>query len=93
MSTTYYALRHPVVRVDRVTPNGELYDLIQLSHRPWVGSLRAEFLHLVADRDEKVAHRSGGSITVYATGPDDQQAISEWGDIVTLGQLRRGEAP
>ena len=48
---------------------------------------------LAIDHDTKIAHRSGGSITVYATGPDDQQVISEYGELVTLGQLRRGEAP
>lgn len=95
MSTTYYALRYPVVRVD-ITDNalmGKIYHLVRPDETQG-GVLRPDTLHLVADRDNKAAYRdNGGDIVVYATGPDDQQAISEYGELVTLGQLRRGEAP
>ena len=91
MSTTYYALRPPVVRVEQPNPRLLVYTLHDDDIK--IGELSPTTLHLVADRDTEVAHRSGGSITVYATGPDDQQAISDRGELVTLGQLRRGEAP
>lgn len=96
MSTTYYALRHPVAELVPWLARPTVCDMYRLGpadERVWIGCVDAPALHLVADRDVKVAHRSGGAIAVYATGPDDMQAISEYGEIVTLGQLRRGEAP
>lgn len=89
MSTTYYALRAPIARL---VPMGKVYDLKD-ARGAFVGVLGVDHLHIAADRDEKVAHRSGGSITVYATGPDTQQAVSQYGELVTLGELRRGVAP
>ena len=43
--------------------------------------------------DEQAAHRSGDVIRVSSTRPDDHPAISECGDLTTVGALRRGEAP
>lgn len=86
MSTTYYALRRPIARM---VPSGSIFDLKDAGGA-FVGVLHRDHLHIAADRDEKVAHRSGGTITVYATGPDAIQAVSEYGELVTLGDLRAG---
>ena len=58
-----------------------------------LGILTLDALGLIADRDSPVAHRSGGRIVVSGTGPDEQWAISEYGEPVTLGDLRRGRVP
>lgn len=92
MSTTYYALRHPVARVERLYAPGAPYAALNAYGRR-VATVDHYCLHLLANRDEKVAHRSGDRIAVYATGPDDAQAISDYGELVTLGELRRGVAP
>lgn len=89
MSTTYYALRHPVRSVTMKTNRYSLRD----ENGAWLGSLLPRALHLAADRDTRVAHRSGSNTIVYSAGPDAEQAISEYGELVTLGQLRRGDAP
>ena len=41
----------------------------------------------------EAAHRSNGVIRVSSTQPDAHPAISEYGDLTTVGALRRGEAP
>jgi len=92
LSTSYYALRVPVVRVEQPNPRLLVYTLHD-DYDIQVGELRSTTLHLAADRDVKVAHRSDGVIVVTHPGPDDMQAISDYGELVTLGQLRRGEAP
>jgi len=90
MSTTYYALRHPVAKVnDCLGYRFDLYNDVGTC----MGWLHADTLHLAADRDVKVAQRSGASVVVTHPGPDDQQAISEYGELVTLGALRRGDVP
>lgn len=89
MSTSYYSLRAPVMAVRFDRGLHVLIDGLGL----WLGQLSVEALHIAADRDTRVALRSGARIVVSATGPDDEQAISEYGELVTLGQLRRGEAP
>jgi hypothetical protein len=43
--------------------------------------------------EDEAALRSGGVTKVYATGPDSDHAVSEYGEIVTLGDLRRGVQP
>lgn len=94
MSTSYFALRHPVVRVQRTSDISSVYDLTTADPHWWIGALTMEALGILADRDVQVAHRgNAGDIVVTHPGPDDMQAISERGDLVTLGQLRRGEAP
>lgn len=93
MSTTYYALRHPVARVREVSDAmGTRYDAVTRSGD--VGAtFRPDCLHILADLDSRVAHRSGNVISVSGTGPDNAQAISDYGELVTLGDLRRGRAP
>lgn len=94
MSTSYYALRAPVAAVRPWPIIVTMYDIYADHARDRLGSLDHRALHLVADRDVKVAHRdNAGAIVVTHPGPDDMQAISERGELVTLGQLRRGEAP
>lgn len=44
-------------------------------------------------RNEQAAYRSNGVIRVTSTQPDSHPAISEYGDLTTVGALRRGEAP
>lgn len=89
MSTTYYALRRPIARL---IPMGTVVDLKDAAGA-FVGVLHRDHLHLAADRDETVAHRSGNTIRVTATGSDAEQAVSEYGELVTLGELRKGRAP
>lgn len=89
MSTSYYALRPPVVRVES---RGALAIAVD-TRGHLVASVRPDCLHILANRDEKVAHRSANRTVVLVPGADDVQAISEYGELVTLGQLRRGEAP
>ena len=43
--------------------------------------------------EHEAAHRSNGVIRVSSTQPDAHPAISEYGDLTTVGALRRGEAP
>ena len=97
MSTSYYALRAPVALVMSWSTRTTMHDLFRAvapGEHAWVGCVDSSTLHLVADRDVQVAHRgNAGDIVVTHPGPDDMQAISERGDLVTLGQLRRGEAP
>lgn len=92
MSTSYHALRAPIEYIERSSPRAVLYDMH--GDGKWLGSLHEACLTILADRDAKVAHRDNdGDIVVTHPGPDDMQAISEYGELVTLGQLRRGEAP
>lgn len=92
MSTSYYALKRPAVTL-RPWPSGNGV-WIRDRERRIIGSIRMGCLPWAADRDVKVAHRGNdGDIVVTHPGPDDMQAISEYGELVTLGQLRRGEAP
>lgn len=43
--------------------------------------------------EHEVAYRANGVIRVSSTQPDAHPAISEYGDLTTIGALRRGEAP
>jgi hypothetical protein len=88
VSTRYYLPRAQVARMD-VGLLVHLYD----AGNVLIGILTLDALPCIADRDAPVAHRSGGRITVSGTGPDEQWAISEYGEPVTLGDLRRGRAP
>lgn len=90
MSTSYYALRHPAAAVVAVSPRSFT---VRDGVGRWLATIDLDALGWIADRDIKVAHRSGGTIVVTHPGPDDMRAISEYGELVTLGQLRRGEAP
>lgn len=42
---------------------------------------------------DEAAYRANGVIRVSSTQPDAHPAISEYGDLTTIGALRRGEAP
>jgi hypothetical protein len=57
-----------------------------------VAMLHPDHLRMAAG-DDYAAQRSGGRVQVYATGLDSEWTVSEYGEPVTLGQLRRGEAP
>lgn len=90
MSTKYYKLR------DGVTLQyGELLGVpAVMVHVNGVraGVLLEEYVYLLSS-DDHAAVRSGGRTTVYATGPDSDYAVSEYHEIVTLGELRRNEQP
>lgn len=57
-----------------------------------VGAVLLDHARMLAG-DDHAAVRSGGKTTVYATGLDSDYAVSEYGELVTLGQLRRNEQP
>lgn len=60
---------------------GEPVDCLRLL-RAWAQAHRHE-----------AAYRSNGVIRVISPEPDAHPAISEYGDLTTIGALRRGEAP
>ena len=47
----------------------------------------------LADRDDQIAYRSNGIASMEHHLPDTMQVISEYGDLTTIGELRRGVAP
>ena len=99
MSTNYYKvwMGHELARFGHRFYKDDLWALYNVETGARVALVSREGLLLVADRDNKAAHRAHVNgiprITVYATGPDDEWAISEYGEPVTLGDLRRGVAP
>lgn len=50
MSTSYFALRHPVVRVQRTSDISSVYDLTTADPHWWIGALTMEALGILADR-------------------------------------------
>ena len=93
MSTSYYKVREGY-RIDCGAERPiERWYVIHARTGQVVASVDPDHLHILADRDEKAAHRGGGTITVYATGPDSEWVLSAYGEPVTLGDLRRGVAP
>lgn len=95
MSTTYYKLRDGLTleRVPSVSLNIEAPSVvIRSAAGDLIGVLHEDYARMVAG-DDHAGVRSGGRTTVYATGLDSEYAISEYGEIVTLGQLRRNEQP
>ena len=47
----------------------------------------------LANKDANIAHRSGGRVSAPHHLPDSLQLVSEYGDLTTLGEVRRGLAP
>lgn len=94
MSTNYYAVRSGY-RVEPLFNGNPACNWWNLNDVRGVfgGNIRREFLSAVADRDELVALRAGGSLTVTSSLPDATWVISEYGEPVTLGDLRKGVAP
>lgn len=86
MSTTYYQPR------GRIAPDGDVW-AVYADDGTRMATVLPEGLYLLIDRDAPVAHRSGGTISVTGTGLDGEWCISENGEPVTLGDLRRGVAP
>ena len=106
MSTRYYDL--PGIRrvAIRETPGPEVHcslypdanhpDVHALGPVTIIGqpvSVERLLLAWARHHDEQAAHRSGGVIRVSSTRPDDHPAISEYGDLTTVGALREGDAP
>lgn len=95
MSTTYYKIRDgfTLERVPPVVVNIEAPSvIIRAAAGQIIGAIHEDYARMVAG-DDHAAVRSGGRTTVYATGLDSDYAVSEYGEIVTLGQLRRNEQP
>lgn len=99
MSTNYYRVRegYQLARFGERDHREDWWGLYSIETGARVATVSRGGLPLVADRDNKAAHRVYADgiprITVYATGTDDEWAISEYGEPVTLGDLRRGVAP
>lgn len=93
MSTNYYRVREGYSIEPFAGALGPYWHVLHKATGKRVAGIDCEHIHIVADRDEKAARRCGGEIMVYATGPDDEWVISEYGEPVTLGDLRRGVAP
>jgi len=93
MSTNYYRVREGYSIEPYALGKGQFWHVRLNETGEVVASIRADHIGLVADYDEKAAHRSGGTVRVYATGPDSEWVLSEYGEPVTLGDLRRGVAP
>lgn len=92
MSTSYYKVREGY-RIAPTDPFDGRWEVASRNTGTIVAVILGDHLGILADRDEKAAHRGGGTITVYATGPDSEWVLSEYGEPVTLGDLRRGTAP
>jgi hypothetical protein len=93
VSTTWYKLREPVAylgHTDEVEVGGDKYGgwmMFDAESTP-LGILFGDDLRMVVGR-EQAAHRSGSAVTVYASGLDSTQVVSEYGDLTTLGELRK----
>lgn len=107
MSTRYYDLPgikrvsvHETTVSDRfhmhIEPDSGHPDVAELGPLTIVGEpvdcLRLFSAWAKANR-HTAAYRSNGVIRVTSTQPDAHPAISEYGDLTTVGALRRGEAP
>ena len=106
MSTRYYDLpgiRHVAIRETpgpdvhcSLYPDTEHPNVSGLGPVTIIGqpvSVERLLLAWARSHDEQAAHRSGDVIRVSSTRSDDHPAISECGDLTTVGALRKGEAP
>lgn len=93
MSTNYYKVQECYSIEPYALGQGQFWHVRLNRTGEVVASIRADHIGIMADRDEKAAFRSGGTITVHATGPDSEWVLSAYGEPVTLGDLRRGVAP
>ena len=98
MSTNYYGIRAPFTAIRIIAgPTSSVYPDIA---GELAGEIRCAYsaispvLLMFADRGTVLATR-GGSGMVYADAdlPDSLQLVSEYGDLTTLGEVRRGVAP
>lgn len=93
MSTTYYRVRGGIRIEPALDLSPDWWAIEDATTHERVGTVRGDYLSVLADRDDRAGHRSNGRIAVYATGPDSEWVVSEYGEAVTLGDLRRGVAP
>ena len=103
MSTEYYGLRAPFTAI-RIIDGPKR--IVQLDiDGTFAGELACApadcpivLLGLV-DRTRGIASRGASGIVYYSSGwarlalPDSLQLVSEYGDLTTLGEVRRGVAP
>jgi len=94
MSTDYYTLREGIHNLQRI-------DQGRVVQAPaWVATdvdgrvlaiVHEDCLGWLADRGIRIARRCNGVISVSGAGLDDEVVLSEYGEPVTLGELRRGD--
>lgn len=96
MSTSYYAPREGYRLEDNSASVGRsLWHLVSVTDG-WAATFDGQHLHLAFDRCRKVAEQFRGRILMRpdAAGlPDTEWVVSEYGEPVTVGDLRRGVAP
>lgn len=97
MSTDYYGPPEGY-RLERAADveGREWWALVQTDTGERVALVRGDRVGLLSDRYREVAHRSNGKISMQpgaAAMTDSEWAISEYGEPVLVGDLRRGVAP
>ena len=97
MSTDYYGPRegYRLERADDIDGR-EWWALVETDTGERVALVRGDRLGLLSDRDREVAFETEGKVRMKygaAAMTDSEWAISEYGEPVTLGDLRRGVAP
>ena len=96
MSTSYYRVRDGYRLVAPTSQSSPpTWWAVQTTDGVEVAIVHAGALRLVVDSDSwpHAAESSGGRVQVNATGLDSEWVVSEYGEPVQLGQLRRGETP
>lgn len=95
MSTYYYGPPDGY-RLERAADVDGWWALVQTDTGERVALVRGDRVGLMSDRDREVAFRFSGVIRMKpdaASMTDAEWAISEYGEPVLVGDLRRGVAP
>ena len=95
MSTNYHAPPEGY-RLERANDIEGWWALVQTDTGERVALVRGDRVGLMSDRDRDVAFRFSGVIRMKpdaASMTDAEWAISEYGEPVLVGDLRRGVAP
>ena len=93
MSTRYYGPPEGY-RLDLA--DAGWWALVEVESGERVARVLEQHVRLLADRERLVAYRSGGVIRMKPAAAglaDTDWAVSEYGEPVTVGDLRRGVAP
>lgn len=95
MSTDYYGPPEGY-RLERAADIDGWWALVQTDTSERVALVRGDRVGLLSDRDRDVAFETEGKVRMKpgaAAMADTEWAISEYGDPVLVGDLRRGVAP
>ena len=96
MSTSYYAPREGYrLEEHSASVDRSLWQLVSVTDG-WAATFGGDHLRLAIDPSRKVAEQFRGRVLMRpdAAGlPDSEWAVSEYGEPVTVGDLRRGVAP